>query len=170
MKISLEPIKDTIGATMSVKTTFTLSPITMGEREFYFPSPLQIDLQLFKQEDVIYVEGMLYLELGLSCSRCLEETTMSLSLPFVQEFSKGEEWVLEDAIDLTNSIEETILLEIPQKPLCSEGCKGLCPYCGQDRNTKECNCQKEMVDPRLALLKNYFFHKKSPGGEEDGRS
>ncbi|NMA14219.1 MAG: DUF177 domain-containing protein [Clostridia bacterium] len=42
------------------------------------------------------------------------------------------------------------------KTLCREDCKGLCPICGSNLNIKQCRCERESIDPRLAALKNFF--------------
>jgi uncharacterized protein len=39
--------------------------------------------------------------------------------------------------------------------LCREDCKGICPECGIDRNTGECSCVADDIDPRWAALKNF---------------
>jgi ABC-2 type transport system ATP-binding protein len=48
---------------------------------------------------------------------------------------------------------EQFYLALPMKPLCREGCLGLCPQCGADRNTTSCDCQPSWQDPRFAGLK-----------------
>ncbi len=154
MKITLRPIKDVVGTKTKIKTSFMLESMTMGKRDFFFPSPLFLDVEVLTEEDLLYVQGELILEIGFDCSRCLDEMTMNLRIPFMEEFSRDE--VLEDTLDITQRVLENILLEIPQKPLCSEDCRGLCPRCGQDQNKGECSCQKESIDPRLAVLDEYF--------------
>jgi uncharacterized protein len=37
-------------------------------------------------------------------------------------------------VDLTANMREDIILELPQRALCAEDCKGLCPHCGKDLN------------------------------------
>jgi uncharacterized protein len=48
---------------------------------------------------------------------------------------------------------EQFYLALPMKPLCSEGCKGLCAMCGTNLNKGSCDCKREWEDPRLAALK-----------------
>jgi uncharacterized protein len=50
---------------------------------------------------------------------------------------------------------EQVLIAMPMKPLCREGCRGLCPSCGTDLNMETCACAEKAVDPRLAILKNF---------------
>ena len=44
-------------------------------------------------------------------------------------------------------------LALPMKPLCREGCAGLCSQCGTNLNTGTCQCTSQWEDPRLAPLK-----------------
>lgn len=42
--------------------------------------------------------------------------------------------------DVEGLISEQIYLEIPMKPLCSPGCRGLCTGCGYNINIENCRC------------------------------
>jgi uncharacterized protein len=105
----------------------------------------------------------------LACSRCTEPIEVRLTpsfrltlIPEAAEFAAGEARIEdEDAslfstregkADLSQIAAEQIYLELPLKPVCSEGCKGLCPRCGANRNRTDCGCVDESVDPRLAPL------------------
>jgi uncharacterized protein len=48
-------------------------------------------------------------------------------------------------------VEEQVQLELPMKALCREDCRGLCPTCGEDRNTNACSCA-EPADGRWKAL------------------
>ena len=41
----------------------------------------------------------------------------------------------DEQIDLNELLREQFYLALPMKPLCFEGCKGICPQCGTNRNT-----------------------------------
>jgi uncharacterized protein len=57
-------------------------------------------------------------------------------------------------LDLTPLLREQAWLTIPMKPLCRSDCKGLCPLCGANLSTEPCTCDRERIDPRLAVLKD----------------
>jgi uncharacterized protein len=57
-------------------------------------------------------------------------------------------------IDLDPILREQILLALPGYPVCAEGCKGLCPVCGQNLNDRDCGCDRRVPDPRWAGLMN----------------
>lgn len=122
------------------------------------------------RENVI-VEGSVATVAETPCSRCLETTRLSLRSPFYLTFapppSEQQEdvelsatdldfaYYEEDVIDLEETLFEQILLQIPLKPLCAETCRGLCPHCGINLNTTSCDCRGEILDERLAILKQF---------------
>jgi glycerol-3-phosphate acyltransferase PlsX len=57
-------------------------------------------------------------------------------------------------LDVDEIVKEQVLLAVPTRMLCREDCKGICPECGTDRNTGECDCVTNDIDPRWAALKN----------------
>ena len=59
-------------------------------------------------------------------------------------------------VDLTEPVRQSVLLEIPMKPLCRPDCAGLCPHCGKNRNEGPCDCQEEPADPRLSVLADWL--------------
>ena len=49
-------------------------------------------------------------------------------------------------------LREQVLLSLPAKALCQQDCKGLCPRCGQNRNTDVCDCEATQTDARWTAL------------------
>ena len=92
------------------------------------------------------------------CARCLKEFTKTVTFSMDERFSKeGNEEYLKiehNKADITDAVYMNLLLNLPQRVLCSEQCKGLCSSCGVDRNLSQCDCKKEEGDPRFAVLKN----------------
>ena len=51
-----------------------------------------------------------------------------------------------DTIDVTEVVaRQHLLLALPIAPRCRDGCLGLCPTCGAERNEGECGCAMEDV-------------------------
>ena len=109
-------------------------------------------------------------KLLFECGRCLDIVEYELSLCFHEETELSAH---SDIIDISPLIDENIILNIPQKVLCSEDCKGLCPVCGANLNVREeggvfsaesCGCERD-GDPRFDALKSLF---QNEGGERDG--
>lgn len=57
-----------------------------------------------------------------------------------------------DSLLLEDVLREQVLLSLPVRTLCKEDCKGLCPRCGQNRNSQACSCDEGSNDPRWAAL------------------
>jgi uncharacterized protein len=55
-------------------------------------------------------------------------------------------------LDLSDVIRQYLLTDQPIKPLCEDGCLGLCPECGVNLNEEECKCNAAPVDPRWNAL------------------
>ena len=62
--------------------------------------------------------------------------------------------ICDGKLDIDTPVLEEAALSFPQKILCREDCKGLCPKCGADWNKGKCSCPEHEPDPRLAVLKN----------------
>jgi len=87
----------------------------------------------------------------LRCSRCLQVFDFPVR---VDQFVFHQELHGEDFVDLTANMREDIILELPQRALCAEGCKGLCPHCGKDLNKGSCRCKPSEGDLRWHALDN----------------
>ena len=136
-------------------------------------APVELEFDLHKDKDRFRVVGRVQAELELACSRCLEPFRLpvdaALDLRYwpagaldadepdedrdVSEESVDTSYYRDDVLDLNELLREQFYLALPMKPLCTEGCLGLCPVCGANRNTAPCACRPTWEDPRLAPLK-----------------
>lgn len=115
--------------------------------------------------EVRNIAGMLLLSftadtvLKSVCDRCLKEFDNPKSVHCDYTLAESVEnedndsiIVLEDGcVDVGELARTAFILEMDEKTLCSEDCKGICPGCGVDLNQGSCTCKKQ-VDPRLAVL------------------
>ncbi len=98
----------------------------------------------------------------LECVRCLNEFEHSLDWELTELYAFNEKSVSEselllpeDAqIDLQPLIREYALLEIPINPICTPGCKGLCPVCGEDLNQIDCGHKSITKESPFSALKD----------------
>lgn len=123
-------------------------------------SPLKVTGSAYYDGGLLKVTGKISTTIKAQCSRCLQNFDYKIDIDFNESFSKNhdEETYYYDGntIDLSNMVIDNIILSIPIKFLCSESCKGLCPICGENLNLSKCNCEKGEIDPRFAVLKDFF--------------
>ena len=165
-----------------------VSPLLRGEVSKididYMLSPEKLDLVEFDSD--AHVTGRLtdnagYMKLSLKaelkysgeCARCLAPVRGVFSLDFERTVvtegtltdeqlnDHSEEYVVivGNELDVDEPLLEELVLGFPQKLLCDEDCPGLCPKCGKPRREGDCGCSEKEIDPRLAILKNYFDKK-----------
>lgn len=97
--------------------------------------------------------------LECTCARCLKDFEYPVHLHIETTLSDREQdeedpdkFLLEgDFADVDDIITTDFVLNMDQRILCREDCKGLCERCGADLNEGPCTC-KLAADPRLAVL------------------
>ena len=107
-------------------------------------STVEGEVSLVRTNRGILARVRLHAEIELTCSRCLTLFSCPLILDFEEEYLPvtdvvsggllvlpGETSSLtideHNVLDLTEAIRQYGLLAIPMKPLCHEGCDGVCP-------------------------------------------
>lgn len=171
MRINVAGIKLEAGAHKQVDLSVMPQSAEMGGQPVRFEQPFTGVAEIWNAGDRLLVEVELSGEAVLQCSRCLTEYTDPIDLSYEEEFMEGEpgdevdeesedlnaralSFYTGDEIDLSDSLQESILLALPMKPLCDEDCKGLCTTCGANLNEGLCHCgETHDVDPRLSALK-----------------
>ena len=117
----------------------------------------------------IRVRGHIAVRIEADCDRCLEPAAVPLDSDFELYYRPvaegyGEEKAIDEGeaemgfyegggLELNDVLREYVLLSLPMQRLCSEKCKGICPVCGQNRNTQDCTCQAALSDDRWAALR-----------------
>lgn len=146
-----------------------------AQKDFEFVAPLKVHLQLKKLGDNVIMTGHLATQVHMQCSRCLEGLDQAVATDFhvvymtqfperLTQPSKGDLVLTaddmglmlfeNDIIDPGQALFEEALAAIPQKPLCTDKCRGLCATCGKNLNTGQCTCGTHPPDPRWTALKN----------------
>lgn len=111
-------------------------------------------------KEEVLVQGSIKAGFQLICDRCTKTVDYNLNSEFNRciKLMDEEECAYLDGVvlDVRKFINIEFLSEFPQKVLCNDDCKGLCPTCGIDLNNEECTCDKGHVDIRMAHLKDLF--------------
>jgi uncharacterized protein len=136
----------------------------------------KVDLVSDSLEEIRF-KGHLTVEMEADCDRCLDPAPYPIDADFelfyrpvsdgydedvqLEELKQGEAemgYYEGDGMQLNDVLREFVLLSLPMQRLCSEGCKGICPVCGQNRNQQQCECKTAAVDDRWAVLKQLQKH------------
>lgn len=122
-------------------------------------SEIGADLELTSYPGGITVDGTVTAPWRGECRRCGGPVTGLIDTEVRERYAAqgGTEEdedaypLVGDELDLEPLVRDAVLLELPLAPLCSEGCLGLCPQCGTNRNVSVCDCPPT-VDPRWSAL------------------
>mgnify|MGYP004732608711 CR=1 FL=1 len=64
--------------------------------------------------------------------------------------------IYQSSVDTDQLVHDEALLVWPERVLCKEDCKGLCPVCGKNQNLGFCGCDTTQRDPRMAKILDIF--------------
>lgn len=103
-----------------------------------FNEPVYVSVFVNITGKTLLVNGKIGTKVNIVCGRCLKEFEQKL---INDNFALEIDAAGKDEVDITDNIREEIVIALPLKPLCKKDCKGLCPSCGQDLNTKKCSCK-----------------------------
>jgi len=168
MRIEMENLEGGKGDFAHVYNPEELNPV---DERVKLTAPATVNGKIRLAGNEVFVNGHVDTRAQVECDRCLKPIELPVNADFELEYINGSEYessgVAElteaemsvsvfdgEALDVDEIVKEQILLAVPTRMLCREDCKGICPQCGVDRNTGECNCVTEDIDPRWAALKN----------------
>ena len=138
---------------------------------------VHLRLRLESVMEGVLVSGEVDVPVVGSCARCLEpvEDTLELDVQelFAYEGSTTEETSEEDEVrriegdylDLEPLARDTVVLNLPLAPVCTEDCAGLCVDCGQRLDDLPADHTHEVADPRWAALAQKFTSSPGTPGE-----
>jgi len=130
----------------------------------YYPNELNVKVKLDKFEHAFRLQVELKSVVRFECDRCLMEYDEEIDLQQEQIYkiesaiqeTGGEIIILPvDAleIDISDILNEMIILNHPIKMLCKEDCLGICPDCGTNLNENNCQCNENHTDSRWDELR-----------------
>jgi uncharacterized protein len=168
MRIELENLEGSKGDFAHVYNPEELNPV---DERVKLTAPATVNGKVRLAGNEVFVNGHVDTRAQVECDRCLKLIELPVNADFELEYITGSEYetsaVAElteaemsvavfdgEALDVDEIVKEQILLAVPTRMLCREDCKGICPQCGVDKNTGECNCETKEIDPRWAALKN----------------
>jgi len=121
-------------------------------------------------EGEVRIQGRYSVEMKADCDRCLAVAKFDLNESFdlfyrpVVVIAHEEEVAIDEGeaeigfyegggVELEDVLRERVLLALPMQRVCSEGCRGICPVCGKNRNDGACECKPDPQDDRWGALR-----------------
>ena len=134
--------------------------------------PVEVSLRISPQGERYFIEGTVRGRVRTDCDRCATPVTLAVNAPCAIDavpaptgsesgeqggLDRGEldvTFVRDGVLNVEDLVREQLLLQVPMRVLCREGCAGLCPRCRKNLNAGPCGCPETTdIDPRLEVLK-----------------
>ena len=168
MRIELENLEGGKGDFAEVYQPEDLNPV---DERVVLIEPASVIGKVRLSGNQVFVSGHVETRAQVECDRCLQPVAIPVNADFTLEYISGSDYESSETAELTEAemtvsvfdgealdvdeiVKEQVLLAVPTRMLCREDCKGICPECGADRNTGECDCVTNDIDPRWAALKD----------------
>jgi len=129
---------------------------------------VELDLLLESVVEGVLVTGTARTVVEGECSRCLEPLSAEVGVELTELYAYPDSTTDEttdedevsrlrdDLIDLEPVVRDALVLALPQVPLCSPDCPGLCVDCGGKLADLGPDHGHETIDPRWAALHERF--------------
>jgi uncharacterized protein len=136
-------------------------------------APVELDLRLESVAEGVLVTGSVAAPTAGQCARCLEPFVGDVEIQLTELFAYPDSTteatteadeighVVDETVDLEQTIVDQVGLALPLAPLCRPDCPGLCPRCGIVLATAEPDHHHDIIDPRWAKLSQLL--PESPG-------
>lgn len=138
--------------------------LTFDDFEYSTYQPLKngvtVKGRAYSKADVTHLELTVSFDFFGVCDRCADDFKRAYSFDIkkvvvahLENEEDDENYIVAEnnVLDLDDYVYQEIQLFLPQKMLCNDDCKGLCPKCGKNLNYEKCDCKPD-VDPRMATL------------------
>ncbi|WP_099467938.1 YceD family protein [Konateibacter massiliensis] len=143
----------------------------MGSFDIVEKSDVDLTLTHTSKKNIT-IEAKADLIIAVPCDRCLEPVKTNFSIDVnkainmahieedrVDELEK-DEYIIGYNLDVDKLIYDEILINWPMKVLCKESCAGICNKCGTNLNFGDCDCDRAVLDPRMAVIRDIFNNSK----------
>src|SRR5712692_3259811 len=168
MRIEVDKLEQLGG---SFAHTYSPGGLSLEDESAVLRQPPKVRGCINRSGAEVDLQGEINAGVEVECDRCLKPIAVEVETSFdvrylpAAEYRRAENHELDandlslalfdgEAIDIDQLVREQILLALPLRRLCRDGCRGLCPICGLDRNVSNCECEIRESDPRWSALKD----------------
>jgi uncharacterized protein len=129
---------------LSVNQDVSLEPF----EGVHFPEPAHVHLDMHAAGEMLEIAGTVDVRIHGECDRCLGEVDRAMHVDIDERFPTGGEAQADpfgesnvltgDRLDVKDLATQLVCSAIPLGLLCTPECKGICPTCGENKNTGAC--------------------------------
>lgn len=125
---------------------------------------IELEIRLESVMEGVLASASATVPISAECSRCLDPVTDTFDIEITELFAYPDSAtddttdedevsrVVNDLVDLEPALRDAVILALPQAPLCSPDCPGLCPECGAKWAVLPPDHGHETIDARWAAL------------------
>lgn len=155
--VDITPLRKQPGSVLRVERAGRVPGLRLSASSVPEGDEVAVDATLAWASEDVVVTATVRAPWSGQCRRCLGDAAGEVTADVREVYeptSDGEETYALDGsrVDLVPLVRDAVLLGLPPAPLCDEGCQGLCPVCGANRNEARCSCETSPPDPRWAAL------------------
>ena len=151
----------------SYEISETAEKLGIEIEDLKFKAPILASVQVNNMDEKLTVSGRVKCGFETICASCGCAFKGKIDYAFNHKYVKGEafpggelnkealdeELLSKDTLDLYDDIRQAVLLAVPEKAVCSEKCKGICPGCNKNLNKEKCTCKTGTINPFAELKK-----------------
>jgi uncharacterized protein len=163
MKVDLSNIIRVNGASLKVEFEEALAEGRVLVEGYILDGPVSFSGILTNMNGVLELDGQLKAGYKGICYRCIKEVYGQIDVKINENFVNLQKTDETDAytyegkeLELDKVLEDNVILNLPMKVVCTQGCKGLCQTCGANLNEESCDCRKDYTNPRMEVLNKFF--------------
>ena len=164
MKIDITDIKDRDGAVKGYQMDVDGHKTGGGMSLIDILGDIHIKGDISNNQGILTVTADITGQLEAKCYRCLKKIVRPFLINMDVDFEPAnsseslESYKYKGHIlDISQAVIDTIYVNIPQRMLCDEKCKGVCVNCGSDLNEKDCKCKEENSKNKSFSVLNDLF-------------
>jgi uncharacterized protein len=177
MRVDIARLGRRPGAMVTLRETVA-SPLRIGLDLIAIQqgAPVEMDLRVESVSEGVLVTGTVAAPTAGECARCLTPVEGRVEVDLTELFAYPDSTteatteddevghVVDNIVDLEQSIIDAVGLDLPFAPLCRPDCPGLCPECGVALAADPTH-HHDIIDPRWAKLAGMLEPEQQPRGE-----
>lgn len=155
--VDITPLRKAPGSSIHVERSGAIAGLEVTDVRVPDDAEVSVSADLAWASDDVVVTAAVRTCWQAECRRCLGPAAGEVAVEVREVFEPASDEedtyaLVGSQIDLEPLVRDAVLLGLPAAPLCEEGCLGLCPTCGTDRNEAMCDCESGPADPRWSAL------------------